>query len=164
MSDLTWQRLKELLHYDPDSGVFTWRVTRKKCPAGKRSGTQRSDGYRIISIDRKNYLESRLAFFYMLEKWPTHHIDHRDRDPSNTKWLNLREATQSQNAMNSPVRTNNRTGFKGVRRAKQPVGYEAYYFKNGKHVTIGTFPTIEAASTARRAAVDAAYGEFAHHE
>lgn len=158
------RRLKELLHYDPVTGIFTWCTVRKKCPIGKRAGTQRADGYRIISIDRKNYLESRLAWFYMTGTWPECEIDHRDLDPSNTKWANLRAATRGQNECNKLIRSDNLSGHKGVRRAKQKTGYEAYIYQNGQHITLGTFPTLEAASEARRIAATASYGEFARHE
>jgi HNH endonuclease len=158
------ERLQELLHYDPENGLFTWRVTRKKCPIGKRAGTQRKDGYRLICIDGVSYLEGRLAWLYMTGEWPAHEVDHRNLDPSDTAWDNLRAATRGQNECNKPLRSSNCSGCKGVRRANQKSGYEAYLCRNNKHITLGTHPTVEAASLVRKIAAIAIYGEFARHE
>src|ERR1035437_1342352 len=98
---LTQERLKELLHYDPATGVFSWLTNMKggvRCGdvAGCKTGGQ---GYIRIRLDDHCYYGHRLAFFYVNDRWPAQ-IDHINRDRSCNAWLNLREATFSTNAQN----------------------------------------------------------------
>src|ERR1700749_3983259 len=109
---LTQDILKELLHYDPETGVWTNLVRRGNCSAGSRAGTVKDNGYRQIRILGKIYLEQRLAFLYMLGRWPEPEAEHKDRQRTNNRWLNLREATHSQNQCNKIG--SSKTGFKGV--------------------------------------------------
>ncbi len=49
--DLTAARLRELLHYDPATGVFTRKVrTSNRINIGDVAGTLRPDGYLKISL------------------------------------------------------------------------------------------------------------------
>ena len=96
---LSHERLKEVLEYDPGTGISTWLVDRTgTARAGARAGCiHKSSGYRVIRIDGKLYREHRVIFFWMTGKWPDKEVDHRDLDKSNNRWHNLREATRSQN-------------------------------------------------------------------
>ncbi|SRR6266478_2847292 len=99
---LTQDRLKQLLSYDPDTGLWVWIF----CPppnqrhTGTQAGNRRSDGYLKIRIDGFAYYSSHLACLYMTGKLPDEEMDHEDNDPNNDKWSNLREATSSQNKYN----------------------------------------------------------------
>ena len=116
---LTLARLKEVLLYDPWTGKFVWlkkpanRSNRMK--VGEEAGhlSEKSQGYRLIGIDGRVYKASRLAWFYMTEKWPKI-IDHVNADRADNKWINLREATQAQNLQNRGAQKNNTSGYKGV--------------------------------------------------
>jgi hypothetical protein len=107
---LTAERLRELLEYDPLTGVFCWKVSRGKARVGSEAGTLNSASYQQIGIDRRLYLTERLAWFWMTAEWPKGLVDHRDRDTLNNRWDNLRLSTHSQNAANSKARS----GLKGV--------------------------------------------------
>ena len=99
-TDLTAERLRELLHYDPQSGVFAWRHKR---PGISKAGTVascNSHGYIVIRVDRHLYPAHRLAWLYMNGRWPTNQIDHIDECRSNNSIRNLREATKSENMQN----------------------------------------------------------------
>jgi HNH endonuclease len=110
--ELTAERLRELLSYDPTTGQWTWLVTRgSTAPAGSIAGTIYSNGYRYITIDYRRYFSSRLAFLYMTGEWPQHEVDHIDRCSSNDKWDNLRPATRSEN--NANLRSNVVIEFNG---------------------------------------------------
>ena len=80
---LTAKRLREVLSYDPDTGVWTWLIsTGRRVRAGDQAGTKRKrHGRWRISIDGCYYASARLAFLYMTGKWPPHLVDHVDRDP-----------------------------------------------------------------------------------
>jgi HNH endonuclease/AP2 domain len=155
--------VRELFDYDPTTGVMTYKAARKKCRPGAVAGYGRSDGYNVISVNRKNYLRSRLAWLWMTGHWPAHEIDHKDKNPSNDRWDNLREATRSQNEMNGGLRKNNRLGLKGVRQGKRDKGFGAGISINGKYVHLGTFPTAEEAHDAYKQAAAKYFGEFARH-
>lgn len=112
--DLTQERLKQMLRYDPETGVFTRIRANGTAKVGDVAGTRKPDGYRAISIDGRLYQANRLAWLYMTGDWPPELVDHRDRDPSNDRWANLRAATPSQNAGNSATKIRSISGVKGV--------------------------------------------------
>lgn len=158
---LTQARLKELLHYDPETGVFT----RLKGGGGRRAGSQAgviSHGYISISVDNKNYTAGKLAFLYMTGRFPSALVDHKDLNRQNNTWNNLREATKSQNGANRGRPKNNTTGFKGVyrRRGKFAAGIKC----GDKTVKIGVFATPEEAHAAYCEKARELHGEFARTE
>ena len=156
---ITQERLKELLSYDPLTGVFLWRVDRYRVKAGDRAGSiSPSTGYRIIRLLQKNYAEHRLACFYMTGKWPKTEMDHRDLSKANNAWLNLREATGSQNGANKKARGKYQ---KGVSFHRQSGKFSARIHKEGKQISLGYFPTPELAHAAYCIAAPKIHGEFA---
>ena len=154
---ITAERLRELLTYDPETGVFRRRIARVggKAAAGQIAGTIRKDsGARQICLDCKVYLAHRLAWLYMTGKWPKDQIDHCNVNPSDNRWVNLREATPSQNGANKRVQ---RAGLKGVVFHKQKQKYMAQI----KSEYLGLFETEHEAHDAYLRAAKEMYGEFA---
>lgn len=154
MSSLTQQRLKELLHYDPETGFFTWRVTTgARSQAGSRAGTYKKGVRSQIRVDGKIYRNHRLAFLYMLGRWPEDQVDHRDGDQSNNAWTNLREVNNQENSKNTSLRTNNRVGLTGVciDSSKKSPRWCAY-IKAGKKIHLGAFDNLLDAAAARKSA------------
>ncbi len=156
---ITQERLKELLHYDPATGVFTWR--RAKGPwmkAGMRAGSINTDGYRQIKISGEAYSASRLAWLYMTGAWPPGELDHKDLDEDHNAFENLRPATRAQNVANQKAR---RDGLKGTR--KMASGrFIAQITISGQTIHLGTFDTEAAAHAAYMARAIGAFGEFAN--
>jgi hypothetical protein len=126
---------------------------------GDRAGSLYSNGYRNITIDGKRYGEHRLAFLYMTGKWPAKLVDHRDLNPSNNGWDNLRSANWSQN--NANKHTRNRLGAKGVKQHATSGRFEASIRIAGKRRYLGTFDTVAEAAAAYATAANDAFGEFA---
>lgn len=162
MTELTHEELLRVLHYDPQNGHFTWRVTYSKAVAGARAGWLNEGGKRRkpcwrLCLSWRKYTASRLAWFYMTGHWPVE-VDHRNLDPLDDSWGNLREATRSQNEANKGVRRNNKLGLKGVDAFGG--GYRAQIMRNRRKVYLGTFPMPAAAQRAYLAAAAAADGEF----
>lgn len=114
---LTAARVRELLHYDPETGVFVWiakATPRTKNIVGKIAGSLRR-GRVEISIDGSKHQAGRVAWLYMTGKWPEALVDHKDTNAANNRWLNLRDATYMVNAENQTrAKATNVTGFLGV--------------------------------------------------
>jgi len=112
---LTQKRLKELLDYDPETGIFTWKViSAQSIKIGDKAGCKNPTGYISINVDNKSYLAHRLAWLFVHGCFPKGGLDHEDRIRDNNWIKNLREATQSQNVINSKIQSNNTSGIKGV--------------------------------------------------
>lgn len=154
MTELTADRLRALLHYDYEAGVFTRRVrTGPTAPAGAVAGViNKRHGYVQIWVDGSRYYGHRLAFLYMTGAWPTDGVDHRDGVCSNNRWSNLRPATQAQNRTNQHrVRSDSRSGFLGVK--CMPNGkHRAIITVAGKQHHLGMFVTAADAHAAYLAA------------
>lgn len=152
---LTHAMLKKVLHYDPVSGVFTWRIgLRRSKPAGSVAGSvSKSDGYRYIKIMGKRRGAHVWAWFYVYGSLPEHEIDHRNNNRDDNHFLNLRPATIRQNRGNSLKSSANKSGYKGVSWHKGAGKWQAFCQKK----YLGLFDTPE---TAHAAYVRAATEEF----
>ena len=157
---LTQSRLKELLHYDPETGVFTRATKRFGIRVGDIAGNIYK-GYVRIKVDNKLYRAHRLAFLYMLGTWPEDQVDHIDLCRANNIWANLREATHAQNQHNTQKPKRNKSGYKGVYFAKDRAKYRAEIRINKKSTRLGQFNTPEEAYEAYCAAAKIYHKEFA---
>jgi hypothetical protein len=137
---ITQEKLKELLDYDPNTGIFTWNVSRGKGKIGSAAGTKTRYGYTRIMVEGKLYFTHRLAWLYMTGNWPSEHIDHIDRDSSNNKFDNLREVTHAENRQN--------TRSKGYYWDKNRNLWRAQIKLNGKYKYYGYHQTEEEARQA----------------
>lgn len=159
---ITAVRLRELLHYDPETGVFTHRVGRKG--RGTRAGDvagriRKQDGYRRIGLDHGRYVASRLAWLYMTGEWPAAEIDHINCVRSDDRFINLRPATRDENARNTRRPSSNTSGLKGV--SWRGGKWRATIKKDRKPIHIGFFASPEAAHAAYVAKAQELFGEFA---
>ena len=119
-NDLSAEYVRSILDYNPETGEIIWRIWKNVRPewntryANKIAGKKEKDSRIRININRKLYLAHRIAWLIMTGEWPVHEIDHRDLTPDNNKWNNLRQANQSQNNCNHPIRKDNVSGLKCV--------------------------------------------------
>ena len=109
---LTQKRLKELLYYNPENGIFTWKVcpnTNNRVKIGDIAGGI-DEGYVRIRIDSKIYRAQRLSFLYMTGKFPKKEVDHINGLRDDNRWKNLRDVSKSVNQQNTFVaRCNNKS-------------------------------------------------------
>lgn len=117
---ITQKELKKLLHYDPETGVFTWLCDRSdKVKAGDiAGGSNLSNGYKRLCVNYKIYLQHRLAFLYMEGEMPKNLVDHINGNRSDNRWCNLRHADNFGNAQNSAIRRDNTSGHAGIWKPK----------------------------------------------
>lgn len=164
--ELTQDRLKTFVSYDPITGVFSRLKAYGNKPVGSAMGGPDSYGYTQIFVDGRLRLGHRLAFLYMLGRLPIEEVDHIDGIVSNNKWDNLRECNRSQNLRNTSVAKHSSTGVKGVSWHKASGKYRARVFTTvggkPKRLELGGFDTILEASNARNAAAKQHHGEFYH--
>lgn len=158
---LTQDRLKEVLHYDPETGIWTWLVRRGPVKPGDRAGNQKANGYREVCIDSYPYYEQRLAFLYMTGMFPVGIADHKDRARSNNRWSNLRDSTQKQNSANMATRPSNKIGLKGVSLHRGTGKYVAFIANDRRSRYLGLFDCPAAAHFAYLIEADKCFGEFA---
>lgn len=160
---LTIERLKEVLCYNPETGVFTRRKTGRGYKLGPVGWTRPDNGYVEITVDYITYLAHRLAWFYMKGAWPIEEVDHKNRIRNDIRWDNLRAATPIQNRGNLSRPNHNTSGVKGVSWHKKSQTWRAAMSQKNKHIHLGFFTTIEAAAEAYKDAANSYFGEeFAH--
>lgn len=154
------KELKELLVYEPDTGLFRWAVSRKKASAGKVAGSIMDTGHVRIETGGVRYLAHRLAWLYMTGDWPAGWVDHKDGDPGNNQWQNLRLASPTQNNWN---RKPNASGLKGVSYVPRRKKWRAQIRVDGKKKEIGVFQTPEEAHDAYCREAEKLHGKWYRH-
>jgi len=156
---LTIDRLKQMLAYNPDTGVLTWATSPKyDIAVGSKAGCYRKiDGYECVRLDGKLYLAHRIAWFYVHGAWPSHELDHVNGKRTDNHMANLRLATRVQNSGNTRPHKDSETGFKGVSIYKRSGKFRARL----RNKTIGYFDTPEQAHAAYMAVAQKHFGEFA---
>jgi hypothetical protein len=160
--NLSQERLKSLLHYDPTTGQFVWTAPRRGVIVGKECGrVSTCHGYREIGVDNRQYRAHRLAFLYMLGHCPDE-VDHINQDKSDNRWVNLRGATRPQNSANVAVGARrNTSGLIGVVWDKSRSKWRAQIRISGRKTNLGRFESREEAARAHDAAAVAEFGRFA---
>lgn len=143
MSDrISYGRLRELVEYDPDTGLFTRLQARTSNRVGEQPTGKDLDGYVRFRLDGKPYFAHVLAWFYMTGEWPSHQIDHENRIPHDNQWSNLRLATYSENAQNkSNPLSRTSSGYLGVSWHKRQFRWIATIWINGKSHHLGYHAT-----------------------
>lgn len=158
---ITQKELKERLHYDPDTGIFTYITSpAPRVMVGDSAGCINGNGYKVITINYVLHFAHRLAWLYVHGCLPLDGIDHRNGIRRDNRMCNLRLATTSENAMNQGTNSSNTSGFKGVHRNKRLKKWQAMGTLGGKSCYIGLFKTAEEASVAYQAFAKQHHGEF----
>lgn len=158
---LTQAELKSQLHYNPETGIFTWLAsTNRRIKIGDKVGSKDGDGYLKTSLNYKTYRLHRLAWLYVYGEFPESVIDHINGIKDANCILNLREASMSENRVNAGSQINNTSGFKGVTFHKPSNKWQAQAGLNGKNHYLGLFTTPELASESYKHFATKHHGEF----
>lgn len=149
-NEIAYERLRDVLDYDANTGLFTWKKTVSNVRVGSVAGCMNNgNGYISIGIDKKIYYAHRLAWLYIYGYLPEHGIDHIDRNKKNNKINNLREANQSCNMRNTGNQKNNTSGVKGVNLSSSKNKWRSRVKINKKEICIGIFENFNDAVKAR---------------
>jgi hypothetical protein len=159
---ITQERLKELLHYDPETGVFARRVTTSsRAIAGTPCGSRTSAGYLAIMVEGARHKAHRLAWLYMTGEWPANEVDHINRVKGDNRWGNLRTVCRAENMCNVSKYSTNTSGAKGVSWNKKRRKWVAQLMLGGKNTYLGGYETMGQAAAAYDLAAYLYNGEFA---
>lgn len=150
---ITAERLREILDYSPDTGIFIWKIkTTNSIHVGDIAGHRSYDGYSRIKTDKFLYLSHRLAWLYIYGDWPKKYLDHINGLRHDNRLVNLRECTNSENMQNSGTRKDNTTGITGVSFDATNNKWRVQIKVNKKSISIGRFDTLPDAIEKRQQA------------
>lgn len=175
VDSITPEILRELIDYRPVTGKFYWRERgleffkderSKKIWNTKYSGketftTDDSDGYKMSSVLGIKVKAHRVAWAIYYGEWPGNFIDHINLLPGDNRISNLRLATNSQNMMNGSLRSDNKSGYKGVYWCKEKGKWAAEGKIDGRKKFLGRFDCPKAAYLAYCAHAEEHYKAFA---
>lgn len=122
-NDLTKEILEQYFHYNPKEGTLYWKP-RAGNPggfnsrwAGKQAGSKDSKGYYVVKLNCKEFSGNikihSIIFFLETGEW-CDLIDHKDINPSNNIFNNLRKSNKKKNALNQNTRSTNTTGYTNI--------------------------------------------------
>lgn len=157
--------LRQLLDYDPESGVLAWRprdlATFKDVRSGRNWNTKYAGksaltakngfGYRHGQLMGANVRAHRVIWKLVTGEDPDI-IDHINGDASDNRWVNLRSVSRALNQRNSRRHKHNTSGHTGVWYCNKRLKWFAQFKVDGRSTVLGRFGTLEEALLARKAA------------
>jgi hypothetical protein len=149
--DLSAERLREIVEYDPETGAMIWiSRTSARCRVGGAVGNINGAGYRECRIDGARTYVHRVAWFIVHGVWHDGHIDHINGIKSDNRIANLRAVSASTNIQNQKrARSDNKSGLLGVApHFGHPGRFTAQIHVRGKKKHLGCFDTAESAHAA----------------
>lgn len=148
-------------------GVLIWK---RNAAGGKKAGdivgtTSVKSGHQncYLSFCGKliGYSLGPVAWFLYTGKWPDGEIDHKDCNPKNNLFENLRVASRAEQCRNRVAGKAGRLN-KGVYKRNYGDKWSAQIWVNGKCKCLGTFDSEEEAVEVRELATELMHGEFAN--
>lgn len=133
--------IRDLVNYDPMTGVFTWAKPGKKRSVGKPIGSRHPVGYTRVCINHVDHLAHRLAWWYFYGVVPEYEIDHINGVKTDNRIANLRDIPHQVNQQNWRVaRAGNTSGYLGVDWSKRNQKYRARIrLPDGQTLNLGMF-------------------------
>ncbi len=144
--------LRSLFSYCRETGLLTRNSTGKggNAPKGSSVGCPNKSGHLRVKIGSRGYAVHRLIWFMETGVDPAEKVvDHKDLNPANNKWDNLRLVDHPTNSLNSD-RVNKSVTYPGVHKRRGK--WLARIGVNYTRVHLGYFDTKEEAIAARKAA------------
>lgn len=160
---ITQGQLKEVLDYEPTTGVFTAKKLRPHPTKGLCYGVGGIDinGYVLIMVLGKQYRAHRLVWLWVHGEFPSQQLDHINGVRHDNRLCNLRPATNSENCKNGKLPKNNTSGFKGVSWMPRQKAWAAHIRVDGKAIHLGLYRDVVEAAETYDAAAAKYFGGFA---
>lgn len=165
IDDITHEMILDAFDYNPDTGIIVWRPRKiedcksaAECKrwntsyAGKEVGRGTDGRYRKTKFRGRYLLVHQVVWFWATGEFPKMEIDHINGNPFDNRLTNLREVTPSQNCRNKRLPSDNTSGVIGVAPARSKGKWIAHIMTSQGNVYLGTFPSVEMAAVARKAA------------
>lgn len=170
--------LRQVLRYEPDTGELFWLLrpatmfadgkqsADKTCAiwngkhAHRKAFTTKNTGYLSGSVFGKACFAHRVIWAIVTGAWPENEIDHINRNGEDNRWVNLREASRSENMRNTRLGSHNTSGAKGVYWDKRSGKWLGQICADKKQHRVGLFPTFDAAVAAVNDARKKLHGDF----
>lgn len=150
---LTVEFLREILSYDPNTGIFIWKKTlSNRNKVGNVAGTISDRGYIVITINKKRLMAHRLAWMHYFGSEPNGVIDHLDGVHANNRISNLRDVEQVLNTRNNRLSKNNSSGYPGVYLNKRSGKWGVQIWNGMKRKCLGSYESKEKAIQVRKQA------------
>jgi hypothetical protein len=141
----TFERVNELLEYNPFNGKISWKIPCSNQKAGDAAGYLDED-YLRISIDGKTYYAHRLAHLLMTGHWPEQNPEHKNQQGADNRWKNIKDlAPQHDNVGNTRLNSRNTSGLRGVTWDKRDKKWKVRILVYGKNIHLGRFDDKEEA-------------------
>ena len=148
--------LSKYFSYDPDSGELRWKIRKGKMRAGSLAGCKNKHGHLVVGLNGTLYYVHRIAFALMTGAWPAEDIDHKNREPADNRWSNIRVATTSQNCANKASASGATSKLLGVSWNRDRARWTAHIRVNGRSKYLGLFDSEMEAARAYANAADVA--------
>ncbi|WP_447875836.1 HNH endonuclease [Serratia fonticola] len=156
--------ISDLLKYEPTTGKIYWKNSRGGVPAGSEAGwIDSSSGYLRVSISGKPKYGHVLAWELFHGHPARGEIDHINGNKIDNRIENLRECSASQNCQNKKIRTDNKSGVKGVSWNTARRKWSVRLTVNKKVIFLGFFSSLDDAKKEISKCRDLYHGEFANH-
>lgn len=137
--------------YCPETGAL-WRTKAKRgVRAGLLQPRPNREGYLRATVHKRLCYLHHIAWVLMTGAWPLKPLDHVNGKRADNRWSNLREATPSQNSMNTKLYARNRSGYRGVSWHEPSGKWRAEVAAKGVRHYLGLFPSAKAAAEAAEA-------------
>jgi len=148
---VTQEYVKKVLHYNPETGIFTWLATcSNRAVKGSIVSCTDPHGYICLRVNNVNVRAHRLAYLYIVGKWPDNYIDHINGNTSDNRWVNLRHVTSAVSSKNKGICKRCRFGLMGIDIAHGK--YRVRIRDKGKEVHLGLYVDFFEACCARKSA------------
>ena len=148
---LSQDQLKQVLIYEPLTGLFRSKICKSKTGALKVVGFVNWKGYILVSVGKRQYRAHRLAWLYMTGQWPAEQVDHENTVKADNRWSNLRLASNrfnQENQVKAP-RSNKSCGVLGVTRLpRELLSFQSQIKSKGKNYFLGRYDSAKEAHQA----------------